>query len=50
MSLLFIIVLDALSREIGFEYPQELFYAGDLSLVRETLEDVKARLERYIRV
>ena len=36
--LLFILVLEAQSREIRSGCPEELFYADDLALVHETLE------------
>ena len=41
---LFIIVLETLSREIKLE---ELFYADDLVLVSESLEELKGTLEAW---
>ena len=38
-------MLQALSREIRSGCPEELFYADDLTLVDETLEGLKERLE-----
>ena len=43
--LLFIIVLEALSREIRSGCPEELLYADDLALVSETLADLIEKLE-----
>ena len=43
--LFFIIVLEALSREIRSGCPEELLYADDLAFVSETLEGLKGRLE-----
>ena len=42
--LLFIIVLEALSREITSGCPEVLFHAEDLEFVSETLESLKGRL------
>ena len=43
--LLFIIVLEALSREITSGCPEVLFHVEDLEFVSETLESLKGRLE-----
>ena len=45
--LFFIIVLEALSREIRSGCPEELLYADDLAFVSETLEGLKGRLEAW---
>ena len=45
--LLFIIVLEALSREIRPGCPKELLCADDLALVSETFECLKGRLEAW---
>ena len=45
--LLFIIVLEALSREMRLGCPEELLYADDLALVSETLESLKVKLEAW---
>ena len=42
--LLFIIVMEALSREFRVGCPWELLYAGDLVLMAEILEDLKKKL------
>ena len=42
--LLFIIVMEALSREFGVVCPWELLYLDDLVLMAETLEDLKKKL------
>ena len=42
--LLFIIVMEALPREFRVGCPWELFYADDLVLMAETLEDLKKKL------
>ena len=42
--LLFIIVMEALPREFRVGCPWELFYADDLVLIAETLEDLKKKL------
>ena len=42
--LLFIIVMEALSREFRNGCPWELLYADDLVLTAETLEDLKKKL------
>ena len=50
--LLFIIVLEALTREIRLGLPQELLYADDLGLVSITLECLKREtksLDRSVR-
>ena len=44
-SLLFIIALEALCREIKPEFPEHLLYVDDLTLVSETLEGQKGILE-----
>ena len=46
-ALLFIIVLDAPSRNIRSECPEELLYDDDLALVSEPLESLKGRLEAW---
>ena len=43
--LLFMIVMEALSKEFRVGCPWELLYAGDLVLVAETLEDLKKKLK-----
>ena len=43
--LLFVIVMEALSKEFRVGCPWELLYAGDLVLVAETLEDLKKKLK-----
>ena len=48
-TLLFILVLEARSREIRLGCPEELLYADDLVLVKETLEGMKERLEAWKR-
>ena len=45
--MLFIIVMEVLSREIRSGCPEELLYAGDLVVVSETLEGLKRRLEAW---
>ena len=45
--LLFIIVLEALSREMRSGCPEELLYADDLALVSETVELLKDKLEAW---
>ena len=45
--LLFITVLDAPSRKIRSECPEELLHDDDLALVSETLESLKRRLEAW---
>ena len=47
--LLFIKLLEALSREIRSECPEKLLYAYDLALVSETLDGLKVRLEAWNR-
>lgn len=42
--LLFIIVMEALSREFRFSCPWELLYAEDLSTLNDSLADLKNRL------
>ena len=43
--LLFIIVVKALSKFLRAECREELLYTGDLALVSESLEGLKAKLE-----
>ena len=43
--LLFIIVMEALSREFCKGCPWELLYADDLALISDNLEDLLTRLE-----
>ena len=45
LPVLFIIVPEALPREIMSGCPEELFYASNLILVSETLECLKRRLK-----
>ena len=45
--LLFVTVLVAISREINSECPEELLYADDLALVKESLRGAKGRLEAW---
>ena len=45
--LLFIIVMEALSREFRIGCPWELLYAGDLAIVAESLEELKIRLKNW---
>lgn len=47
LSLLLIIVLVALSREIWPRCPEELLYANDVTVVNETLQGFKRRLEAW---
>ena len=43
--LLFIIVLEALSRNLNTQIPWELLYADDLVIVTETLQECVEKLE-----
>ena len=43
--LLFVIVLEVLSREISSECPEELLYADEFTLFSKALEYLKERLE-----
>jgi len=45
--LLFIIVLEALSREFRVGVPWELFYADDLVLIAETEELLREQVEKW---
>ena len=45
--LLFIIVLEALSREITSGCSEELLYADHLALISETIEGLKGKLEAW---
>ena len=45
--LLFIIVMEALSREFRIGYPWELLYADDLVIVAESLKELKIRLTNW---
>ena len=45
-TLLFIIVMEALSREFSVGCPWELLYANDLVLMAETLEGLKKESQR----
>ena len=45
--LLFIIVLEALSREMRSGCPKELLYADDLAIVSETIETLNVKLEAW---
>ena len=49
LSLLFIIVLEALSREFRVGCPWELLYADDLVVIAETLEELLLRLDDWKR-
>jgi len=42
--LLFVIVIEALSRELRVSLPWELFYADDLVVIAETKDDLIKRL------
>ena len=44
---LFIIVLEALSREIRLGCPDKLLYVNDLALGSQTFESLKRRLEAW---
>ena len=44
---LFGIVLEALSREMWSECPEELIYTDDLPLVSERVEELKGRVEGW---
>ena len=44
--LLFIIGMEALSREFKVGYPWELLYTDDLVLMAETVEDLKKKLKQ----
>jgi len=43
-SLLFVIVMEAISREFRVALPWELLYADDLAVIAETEEDLSKRL------
>ena len=45
--LLFIIVLEALSRDFRTGVPWELLYADDLALIAESLEECIAKFEAW---
>ena len=45
--LLFIIVMEALSREFRIGCPWKLLYADDLAIVAESLEELKIRLKNW---
>ena len=45
--LFFIILLEALAREICAKSPRELLYTDDLTWVSETIEDLTGRLEGW---
>ena len=45
--LLFIIVLEALSKELRVGLPWELFYADDLCLIAETEEELVSKFETW---
>ena len=45
--LLFVIVMEAVTRDVRIGLPWELLYADDLILVSETVEDLKERLHRW---
>ena len=47
LSLLFIIVLEKLSRQTSLRCPQESLLAADLALISETLEGLKGRLKAW---
>ena len=44
--LLFILVLEALSRELKTGVPWELLYADDLVLISESLDDCKSKFKK----
>ena len=48
--LLFIIVMEALSREFRVGCPWELLYADDLVIVSESLDDLKLKLKTWKKV
>ena len=45
--LLFVIVMEALSREFRVALPWELLYADDLVVIAETEEDLIKRLDEW---
>ena len=45
--LLFVIVIEALSREFRVALPRELLYADDLVVIAETEEDLIKRLNEW---
>ena len=45
--LLFIIVLEALSREFSTGLPWELLYVDDLVLIAESIEDLERKFEKW---
>ena len=47
VPLLFIIVMEALSREFRTGCPWELLYADDLVIVAESLEELKLKLKTW---
>jgi len=46
-SLLFVIVMEALSREFRVALPWELLYADDLVVIAETEDDLTKRLNEW---
>jgi len=45
--LLFVIVMDAISREFRLALPWELLYADDLAVIAETEEELIKRLNKW---
>ena len=45
--LLFVMVMEALSRDIRVAIPRELLYADDLVVIAETEEDLIKRLNEW---
>ena len=46
-SLLFVIVMEAISRELTVALPWELLYAADLAVIAETEEELIKRLNEW---
>jgi len=47
VSLLFVIVMEAISREFRVAMPWELLYADDLAVIAETEEELLKRLNEW---
>ena len=47
VSLLFVIVMEAISREFRVALPWELLYADDLAVIAETEEELLKRLNEW---